>query len=485
MTVDAQDAPDAAHDAATVRELVNRRWDEIVPVLHEYIAIPNVSEAFDPDWRANGYMQAAVDLVRDWCSSRSIAGMTVGVHELPDRSPLVVIDVPAFGGGSTAGPDDVVVLYGHLDKQPEMEGWRDGLGPWTPVLDGDRLYGRGGADDGYSVFASLTAIEAVQAAGGAHARCIVLIEASEESGSPDLPAHVEALAPRIGTPTLVVCLDSGCIDYERMWITTSLRGMVACTLTVDIVREGLHSGDVSGMVPSTFRIARSLLSRIEDERTGDVLLDSCRVDVPAERIEQARGTAAEVGPIADHYPFVDGAGPTTSDGGEQLIARTWRAALSVVGADGLPPTGRAGNVLRPSTSLKLSLRIPPTADPAAVAAELRDTLLADPPYGARVTVAHLEHAPGWNAPATAPWLASALDTASVQAFGSGARYFGEGGSIPFMGMLGARFPDAQFVITGVLGPDANAHGPNEYLHLPTARRLTESIAVLLAAHASR
>ena len=468
-----------------LRALVERRWDEIVPVLHDYIAIPNVSEAFDPEWREHGHMQAAVDLVREWCESRSIVGLSVEVHELPDRSPVVVVEVPAYGDGSSAGPADVVVLYGHLDKQPEMEGWRDGLGPWTPVLEGDRLYGRGGADDGYSVFASLTAIEALQAAGGAHARCIVLIEASEESGSPDLPAHVEALAERIGTPSLVVCLDSGCIDYDRMWVTTSLRGMVACTLTVDIVREGLHSGDVSGMVPSTFRIARSLLSRVEDEHTGEILLDSCRVEIPDERVSQAHATADEIGPIADHYPFVEGAGPTTADGGRQLLVRTWYAALSVIGADGLPPTARAGNVLRPSTSLKLSLRIPPTADPVAVATELRDTLLADPPYGARVTVSNLDQAPGWNAPASAPWLAAALDEASTLAFGSGVRYFGEGGSIPFMGMLGERFPDAQFVITGVLGPDANAHGPNEYLHVPTARRLTAAIARLLGAHAAR
>jgi acetylornithine deacetylase/succinyl-diaminopimelate desuccinylase-like protein len=468
-----------------IERLVDRRWDEIVPVLCDYIAIPNVSEAFDPSWREHGHMQAAVDLVTGWCETRSIAGLTVEVHELPGLSPVVVVEVPAFGDGSSAGPDDVVVLYGHLDKQPEMEGWRPGLGPWTPVLEGDRLYGRGGADDGYAVFASLTAIEALQASGGSHARCIVLIEASEESGSPDLPAHVEALAPRIGTPTLVVCLDSGCVDYDRMWVTTSLRGMVACTLTVDIVTDGLHSGDVSGMVPSTFRIARSLLSRIEDERTGEVLLGSCRVEIPAERVAQAHSTAGEIGPIAEHYPFVDGAGPTTTDAAEQLLVRTWHAALSIVGADGLPPTARAGNVLRPSTSLKLSLRIPPTADPAVVAAELRDTLLADPPYGARVTLSHLEHAPGWNAPASAPWLAAALDEASLASFGSEVRAFGEGGSIPFMGMLGERFPDAQFVITGVLGPDANAHGPNEYLHLPTARRLSVAIAHLLGAHASR
>jgi acetylornithine deacetylase/succinyl-diaminopimelate desuccinylase-like protein len=467
--------PDAA-------DLVQRRWDEIVPILHDYIAIPNVSEAFDPEWREHGHMQRAVDLVRSWCETRPIAGLTVEVHELADRSPLIVMEVPAYGDGPS---DDTVLLYGHLDKQPEMEGWREGLGPWTPVLEGDRLYGRGGADDGYSAFASLTAIEAVQASGGSHARCVVLIEASEESGSPDLPAYVEALADRLGTPSLIVCLDSGCIDDRRMWVTTSLRGMVRATMTVDIVTEGLHSGDVSGLVPSTFRIARTLLSRIEDEATGRVTLRSCSVEVPAERRRQAHDTADEIGPIAAHYPFVAGAGPTTDDPAQQLLARTWEAALSITGADGLPPTGRAGNVLRPSTAIKLSLRVPPTADAASVLAEMSDTLLADPPYGARVALSHVECADGWNAPATAPWLADALEQASTVAFGEGARHFGEGGSIPFMAMLGEAFPEAQFVITGVLLPDANAHGPNEYLHVPTARRLTEAVAHLLDAHAHR
>ena len=466
----------AAHD------LVDARWEEILPVLHDYIAIPNVSEAFDPEWREHGHMDAAVELVRAWCAARPIPGLSVEVHELPDRSPVVVIEVPPTGGGAA---DDTVLLYGHLDKQPEMEGWRDGLGPWTPVLEGDRLYGRGGADDGYAVFASLAAIEAVHAAHGAHTRLVVLIEASEESGSPDLPAHVDALADRIGSPSLVVCLDSGCIDYDRLWVTTSLRGMATATLQVDIVEEGLHSGDVSGMVPSTFRIVRSLLSRVEHEETGEVTLPAATVPIPADRRAQAAATAAEIGAIADRYPFVDGAGPTTSDATEQLLARTWRAALSVVGADGLPPTGRAGNVLRPSTSLKLSLRVPPTADARAAAEEMAALLAAEPPYGARVTVTEVESGPGWNAPALAPWLEAALDDASTHAFGRPARLFGEGGSIPFMGMLGERFPDAQFVITGVLGPDANAHGPNEYLHVPTARRLTLAVADLLDAHARR
>ncbi len=467
---------------STIADHCDEVWDSVVPVLHDYIAIPNVSPVFDPQWRANGHMAEAVDLIAGWCRSRSIPGISVDVVELDGRTPVIVVEVPAVAEGSDA---DTVLLYGHLDKQPEMEGWRDGLGPWTPVLEGDRLYGRGGADDGYSAFAALTAIEAVHAAGGSHSRCVVLIEASEESGSPDLPAHVEALADRIGTPSLVICLDSGCIDYERLWVTTSLRGLVSGTLTVDIVTDGLHSGDVGGLVPSTFRIARMLLDRIEDATTGDILLAELNVEIPPDRVDEATRTAAEIGRLGDHYPFVAGARPTTDDPAEQLLARTWRPSLSVVGANGLPPIARAGNVLRPTTALKLSLRIPPTCDPVAAAAAVRAALEADPPYGARVTFVPDGSAPGWNAPATAPWLENALDDASTQAFGQPARTFGEGGSIPFMGMLGEQFPDAQFVITGVLGPDANAHGPNEYLHLPTARRVTAAMAHLLVAHASR
>lgn len=469
--------------ADVIRERCDAVWDDIVPVLHDYIAIPNVSPDFDAEWREHGYMQQAVDLISAWSSDRPIPGLTVEVVELPERTPMIVMEIPATD--PTATVDDTVVLYGHLDKQPEMEGWRDDLGPWTPVLEGDRLYGRGGADDGYSAFASLTAIEAVHAAGLSHARCVVLIEASEESGSPDLPAYIDALADRIGTPSLIVCLDSGCIDYDRMWVTTSLRGMVMGTLTVDIVTEGLHSGVASGLIPSSFRIARQLLDRVEDSMTGEPLLDELIVEIPPGRLAEAEATGAEIGRVADHMPLVEGARPTTDDPAEQLLAHTWRTTLSVVGADGLPPTSRAGNVLRPSTSLKLSFRLPPTADPKAAQEAITRTLESDPPYGARVSFHKVDSAPGWNAPATAPWLEQALADASTATFGAPARSFGEGGTIPFMGMLGEKFPDAQFVITGVLGPDANAHGPNEYLHVPTARRLTMAVAHLLDAHARR
>jgi acetylornithine deacetylase/succinyl-diaminopimelate desuccinylase-like protein len=458
--------------------------DDIVDRLHEYIAIPNVSVAYDPDWKAHGHMDRAVALVRDWCAQRSIVGLTVDLVELPGLTPLLVMEIPAFNGGNPNHPDDTVVLYGHLDKQPEMTGWRDDLGPWKPVREGDRLYGRGGADDGYAAFASLLAIEAAQRAGLAHTRCVVLIEASEESGSPDLPAYLRELSDRIGSPSLVLCLDSGCIDYERLWVTTSLRGLADGVLRVEILTEGVHSGDASGVVPSSFRIARQLLDRVEDSATGAILVDALNVTIPSDRIAQAEATAAEFS-LDGHYPFVAGAEPMTTGTAEQLLARTWRPTLSVTGAAGMPTPAQAGNVLRPFTELRLSFRLPPTCDNEAALQAIQHVLTADPPYGAKVTFEHGHSGPGWNAPTFAPWLQQALDDASQRVFGMPSRAFGEGGSIPFMGMLGEMFPEAQFVITGVLGPGTNAHGPNEYLHLPTAERLTAVLALLLDAHATR
>jgi acetylornithine deacetylase/succinyl-diaminopimelate desuccinylase-like protein len=466
----------------TLTTHVEESWaKDILPTLADYIKIPNVSVAFDPEWVTHGHMEAAVDLIRGWCAARPIAGLEVDVQRIPDRTPLIVCEVPATDATLA---DRTVLLYGHLDKQPEFTGWREGLGPWTPVIEGDRLYGRGGADDGYAAFAALLAIEAAQAEGLAHARCVVLIEASEESGSPDLPAHVDLLADRLGEPELVVCLDSGCLDTERLWVTTSLRGLAGGNLTVEVLAEGVHSGQASGIVPSSFRLLRQLLDRLEDSATGRVLLPELHVPLPVEPIVEARRTAAALPrSAAEEFRFAGTTRPMVTDPAEQLVAQSWRPTLSYVGADGFPPTARAGNVLRPSTTLKLSFRLPPTCDHETALAAITETVLADPPNGATVRFDDAVSAPGWYAPRFAPWLSDALAEASSAAFGQPARTFGEGGSIPFMGMLGARFPAAQFVVTGALVPGSNAHGPNEFLHLPTARRVTECVARLLGAHA--
>ena len=456
---------------------------DIVPSLADYIRIPCVSSAYEPEWAELGHLDRAVAHITGWCASRQVAGLTIERHDLPGRSPVVLMEIPAFGRGRA---DRTVLFYGHLDKQPEMTGWREGFGPWDPLVENGRLYGRGGADDGYAAYSAIAALEAVQAAGGSHDRAVVLVEASEESGSIDLPAHLEALTPRIGRPDLVITLDGGCLDDQRLWVTTSLRGLASGTLTVEVLTEGVHSGEASGVVPSSFRILRQLLDRVEDSATGAVLVPECHAEIPADRVRQARAVTAGFPDAGGGiFPWVEGVQPMSADPTEQLLSRSWRPTLSVTGADGLPPTGRAGNVLRPSTSLRLSFRLPPTCDSSAALAAIRDRLLADPPSGARVTFTHPEHADGWNAPAFVPAVEAALDTASVAAFGNRTEAYGEGGSIPFMGMLGARYPDAQIVVTGVLGPGSNAHGPNEFVDLGTAERLTAAMAVLVDLETSR
>jgi len=470
-------------DTGTTRAFVDSMWERTcVPALIDFIRIPNKSPHFDPDWAAHGHMDRATDLIADWCREHALPEWTVEIVRLGERTPLILVEVPATAGGD----DDPVVLYGHLDKQPEMVGWDEGLGPWTPVLRGERLYGRGGADDGYAAFACITALRAMAEQGVPHRRCAILIEACEESGSPDLPHYVEHLAPRIGTPSLVVCLDSGCGNYDQLWCTTSLRGVVVGTLTVEILTEGVHSGDAGGVVPSSFRILRDVLSRIEDPATGRILLRAAHVDVPDARRDQA-AQAAEIMGDAQYtrFPWVDGAGPGSNDVAALILARTWSPSLAVTGAGGLPALADAGNVMRPETSVKLSIRVPPTCDTATVVEALRTELERDPPYGARVTLKGAGGADGWEAPEESAWLAASLADASQTWFEAPLMHMGEGGTIPFMGMLGEKFPAAQFVVTGVLGPGSNAHGPNEFLDLPTARRVTCSVASILSDHAVR
>ena len=467
-------------DPHALSAFVDRKWDgDIVARLIDYIRIPCKSPHFDPQWQANGHIEAAVQLAHAWCRAQSVPGMQLEVLRLPGRTPVLYFDLPATAAGSAR----TLLMYGHLDKQPEMLGWRADLGPWTPAIEDGRLYGRGGADDGYAVFASLAGLMALREQGAAHARVVGLIECCEESGSYDLPAYLEALAPRLGEVDLVIGLDSGCGNYEQLWVTTSLRGLAAGTLSVEVLTEGVHSGDASGIVPSSFRLARALLDRLEDSATGRIEPPEFHCAIPRERLDQADQAGRILGAsVCGKFPFAGGTQAMASDLGEAILNRTWRPFLSVVGADGLPSIKDAGNVLRPRTALKLSLRLPPLVDAVRASAALKQLLEADPPHGARVSFEPDQSATGWSAPPTAGWLKQALEAASLAHFGLPVALMGEGGTIPFMAMLGRHFPAAQFLITGVLGPRSNAHGPNEFLHIPYAKKLTACVAEVIAAH---
>jgi len=473
--------------AQQVREIVAKGWDSagngdggVVASLSGLIGIPALSPAFDAGWAASGHLDAAAEHVRDWIASRNLPGAQLEIIRLDGRSPLLVADIPATPGAEDRG---TVLLYGHLDKQPPFEGWSDGLGPWQPVQRDGRLYGRGSADDGYSGYAAVTALEAVRGAGGGHARAVVLLETGEESGSPDLPAYLQHLAGRLGDVTLVVCLDAGGGDYSRLWLTNSLRGLVAVTVTVRVLDAPLHSGTASGIVPSSFRVLRLLLDRIEESATGGIRLPAFNVPIPDGARQAARDTAqTQPGSVRSQFRLPAGMQLTSDDEAELILSNTWRPTLSVTGAAGMPEPAAAGNVLRSATSLRLSFRLPPTAVSADALGELITALTADVPYGAEVTISDVQAEDGWTAPAAAPWLAAALDRVGQDVFTQAPGGLGVGGSIPFMGLLGHTYPRAQFVVTGALGADSNMHVPDEWLNVPFAQQVTEAIAHIVDAH---
>ncbi len=471
-------------DQQTAQKFIDELWmDSIVPELVEYIRIPAKSPHFDADWASNGYVEDAVRQVFNWCKAQDVNGIELEIVRLEGRTPLIFMEISAQGD---ADPEDTILMYGHLDKQPEMTGWAADLGPWKPLIRDDKLYGRGGADDGYAAYSSLAAIMAVQQQGLPHARIVVIIEACEESGSYDLPYYIEHLRDRIGEPTLVVCLDSGAGNYEQLWLTVSLRGMASGTLRVDVLNEGVHSGYASGVVPSSFRIMQQLFSRLEDRTTGKVLPDYLYAPIPGQRLAQTQAMADALGDeVWQAYPFVAGVEPMAADNVERILNRTWRPALSYTGVQGIPSLQDAGNVLRPYTAMKLSMRIPATVDGEAASLAMKETLEANPPSGAQVSFSPDQAASGWNAPEVAPWLHAALEKGSQESFNRPVMYMGEGGTIPFMAMLGDFYPQAQFMITGVLGPQSNAHGPNEFLHIPFARKLTTCVAQVIADHCQR
>jgi len=464
---------------AAFERSIGNTWDSsIVPTLCRYIEIPNKSPMFDADWDAHGHMRAAIKLLESWSRSVPIAGMKLEIVALPGRTPVLFAEIAA-----TRADAPTVLLYGHYDKQPEFTGWNEGLGPWTPVIRQGRLYGRGGADDGYATFASLTAIAALQERKIGHGRMVVLIEGCEESGSFDLPFYLEHLGPRIGAPDLVVCLDAEAGDYERLWLSSSLRGLLIGTLEVSVLTEGVHSGAASGIVPSSFRILRSLLDRIEDVASGK-LIDALHVPIDSQTRANARSLVETLGDvIVDRYPWAAGVVPMAQDSVELVLNNTWRPTLSVTGLSGAPPVTSAGNTLRPSTSATLSIRLPPTLDAQAAARTVKTVLEANPPYGAHVRFTTDGGQPGWAAPKLDAALTAAFDGASKAYFGKPVCYMGMGGTIPFLKMLGDRFPKAQFMVTGVLGPHSNAHGPNEFLDIETAKRVTCCVAHVLAASA--
>ncbi len=465
-----------AVDIDSLTENAEKIWeDSILPSLSEFIEIHALSPMFEPNWDEKGELQATIELFTAWLEAQGIEGMSHVTHRIGDHSPVLLVTIEGTGPGE-------VLFYSHLDKQPSRpELWSEGLHPLKAVRREPFLFGRGAVDDGYGGYLCVTAIRLLQEAGIPHPKATFLIETCEESGSFDLPPYLDALTDDLGSPDLIVVLDSGGPTYDHIWVTEALRGLVAGTLSVRVSHEGVHSGMSGGAIPSSFRIQRMLLDRVEDSSTGRILIPEMHVDIS----DKIRAEAEALGNILGDalwksLPVVDSLEPQTRGADQILLDINWRPAMGVIGADGMPPVQTAGNVLRTNTDLKLSFRIPPGVKAPEVQAIVKQTLEANPPYGAEVTYHATEPADGFHAPPLHEGVSAALDGACKHLTGFPPMTTWIGGTIPFMAMIQNKFPEASFICTGSAGPGNNAHGPDEKLHIPHSKRLNVALAAAIA-----
>ena len=417
--------------------------------------------------------------------------MSYEKHRIGELSPVLIVTIEGTGPGE-------VIFYSHLDKQPSKpELWSEGLHPLKAVRRDPWLYGRGSVDDGYGGYLCATSVRLLQEAGAPHPRCTMIIETCEESGSFDLPPYLEELTERLGNPDMVVVLDSGGPDYDHIWMTEALRGLVSGTLSVKVSHEGIHSGNSGGSIPSSFRIQRILLDRVEDSSSGKVTIPEMHVEIPEEVRENAISLREIVGDsIWEQFPTVDTLRQASETTEDMIVAMNWEPTLSIIGADGIPSVQDAGNVLRTNTDLKLSFRIPPgvdseyacllyTSDAADdseyAVARVKEILEQDPPYGAEVTFTPDSCADGFHAPPLDGPISEAINEASMELTGLPPLATWTGGTIPFMAMMQGKYPEAMFLCTGTSGPGNNAHGPDEKLHIPSSKRLTVALSATIAA----
>ena len=462
-------------DLDRLSDFVEEWWDKsALPSLCEFVEIPALSPSFDSDWESNGYLDAAVETFIAWTRSLPLKGLTISVHRLKNRSPLLLIKIEGDEEGE-------VLFYSHLDKQPEASGWSEGKGPWKPVIEDGWLYGRGSVDDGYGGYAGVLSILALQDQGISHPTCRFLIETGEESGSPDLSYYLDELESVLGVPDLVIVLDTGGLDYDRLWVTESLRGIVAGTLSVKVSSVGVHSGHGSGVMPSSFRLVRQLLSRIEDENTGEIKPKWLHTKISDKMREQATQIIKMNSESDDDFPLLEGVEKQVNDPLDIFLTMNLSPSLSIIGADGIPSIQDAGNVLRTNTDLKISIRTPPGISADDVAIKVQRLLEENPPNGAHVSAKMTEIADGFLSPELPEKLSEALIESGKKFYGNEPMSLFIGGTIPVMAMLQSRYPDSKFIITGAGGPGGNAHGPDEKLHVPTAKKVTKCMAAAVSA----
>lgn len=454
-------------DVASMRSLFET---EGLGALLAFVKVPSLSPRFEAEWAVKGDIEQAVETVKVWAEGLEVPGLSTTVLRLSNAPPVLLCDIPGSSPASAT-----ILLYGHLDKQPGQASWP----AFTPVLKEGKLYGRGAADDGY---AAITALLAIKACGADRPRCVVILETEEESGSPHFSAYLEEIKNRIGLPALIIVLDSNIPSYGRFWVTESMRGSLNFDLRVDVLGKGVHSGS-SGLVPDSFRVLRCLLARLEDSKTGRIRLAQLHSALPP-HLYRVFASLSQLDPAwLSAFPFCDSTVPLQPDTVELRLNQAWRPALTVTGVDGLPSSEKAGNVVRPYTAVRVAIRLPPDVNPVLAYKAVEKAVLAAVPSQAKVTISNCAVAEGWVNRTPSPKLQSAIKEAAQHCFGTEASASAAGGTIPVLSLLSATFPEAEFLVTGVLGPGSNAHCPYECLDIEYCVKLTAAIASILRAMA--
>lgn len=461
-----------------LKNTIEQFWlEEAQPTLMDFIRLPSKSTAFDPQWKEHGYLLQACRLAANWIQ-KIIPDATCEIIEDEGKTPCLFVEI---GSNDLERQEKTIAFYGHLDKQPENEGWKDGLGPWTPYFDGEYLFGRGACDDGYSVFAMITAVETLRRSKMKHPRIVAIFETQEESGSSDLEGYLHQLKAKIGSPECFIVLDNQCGDYNRLWLNTSLRGNISGTLSVSTMSYGVHSGSFSGIVPDPFTVAMTLLGRIQHPETGEILLDTLQAQIPALRLKQIQEVSLRMGDqIWKTAPLLENVQPKYGNNDAILIQSTWKPSLTIIGIDGIPSIQNAGNVIQGSVSLRLSFRIPPGIDIDNALQSINDCFTQNIPYGCSVTWNSLEYLPGWCAPSHSVKYEKLFHDAGEQVFEEKTLACGQGASIGFIPKFEKLFPKTEIILIGVLGPQSNAHSPNEALNVLYTQKLIETIAIVLS-----
>jgi acetylornithine deacetylase/succinyl-diaminopimelate desuccinylase-like protein len=457
-------------DRRVIEPFVRQFFDsEILSSLMNFVKIPNCSPEYDPDWDKNGYQIAAAQYIQDWIKNQNLKGCDTVFLKDEGRTPFIYVNIE----GTKEGDDRCILLYAHMDKQPPLTGWSPGLGPYTPVIKDGHLYGRGSSDDGYAPFAAITAVKACQDNNWPLPRIGIILEASEESGSTDLKYYLEKLSKLIGNPSLIFGLDSSCIDYNRLWTTSSLRGVFSMNLKVSLLKLGYHSGNGGGFVADSFLVLRMLLDRIEDSKTGKLLDEYLYPTVPVDKKAEIDHLASTMGDhILDGIEFYKNTQPMTNDKVELILNNTWRPTVTITGANGFPELDKAGNVLRQNSEVKISFRLPPLVSAKEVFTRIKNKLTENPPYNAKIDLTTSDVAnDGWNQRPFSKDLNNILNDASNKFFDLDCDSYCEGGSIPFVNFFSDKFPKSEVIIMGVTGPGSNIHSTDENLHIEYCKKI--------------